>query len=173
MMCKARFSDGGKLVLIVAAIMLGLIMANPAMAGDKLDCAKKEAKTVVHAAAVGLAALIKDLPDAQERIKLIQRYIDPIRFYPDNSGYFYAYDLNCVNIAHATQKDLVGKSLKDYKDSKGNYVIRLLAEKSKQGGGFVEYWWIKPGVKGEHAKLGYVEPIPGTDYFIGTGVYLD
>jgi signal transduction histidine kinase len=25
---------------------------------------------------------------------------------------------------------------------------------------------------GEHRKLGYVEPIPGTNYWIGSGVYL-
>jgi len=81
-------------------------------------------------------------------------------------------DYNCVNIAHATQKDLQGKNLFDYKDTKGKYVIRELADAAKKGGGMVEYYWIKPGSKGELKKLGYVEPIPGTNYFIGTGVYL-
>jgi hypothetical protein len=41
-----------------------------------------------------------------------------IRFYPDNSGYFYVYDFSCKNIAHATQKDLQGKNLYDYKDAR-------------------------------------------------------
>jgi hypothetical protein len=40
------------------------------------------------------------------------------------------------------------------------------------GGGFVEFYWVKPGETGEHPKLGYVEPIPNTNYFIGSGVYL-
>jgi signal transduction histidine kinase len=41
-----------------------------------------------------------------------------------------------------------------------------------KGGGYVEFYWVKPGFKTEFKKLGYVEPIPGTNYFIGTGVYL-
>jgi len=47
-----------------------------------------------------------------------------------------------------------------------------LQKQPKKGGGFVEYYWVKPGIKGEHKKIGYVEPIPNTEYFIGTGVYL-
>jgi len=52
-------------------------------------------------------------------------------------------------------------------------VIRELAAKAQSGGGYVEYYWIKPGETGEKKKLGYVEPIPHTTYFIGTGVYLE
>jgi signal transduction histidine kinase len=44
---------------------------------------------------------------------------------------------------------------------------------AKSGGGYVEFYWIKPGDTGEKKKLGYVESIPNTKYFIGTGVYLE
>jgi signal transduction histidine kinase len=36
-------------------------------------------------------------------------FITPIRFYPDKLGYFYVYETSCVNIAHATQKNLQKK----------------------------------------------------------------
>jgi signal transduction histidine kinase len=78
-----------------------------------------------------------------------------------------------VNIAHARQKDLQGQNLYDYTDSKGMYVIRELAAMAQQGGGYVKFYWVKPGETGEKEKLGYVEPIPNTNYFIGTGVYLE
>jgi signal transduction histidine kinase len=173
-MFYARYGDSSKLIL-KATLFLGLVLLMPtsSIADEKIECAKKEAKTVVHAAAKGLAALVEHQPNTKTAIELIQQYVDPIRFYPDNSGYFYVYNLDCINIAHAIQKNLVGKDLTDHKDSRGNYVIRMLAEKAKEGGGFVEYWWVKPGAKGEHRKIGYVEPIVGTDYFIGTGVYLE
>ena len=37
---------------------------------------------------------------------------------------------------------------------------------------FVEYYFEKPG-KGVQPKLSYAKQIPGTDIFIGTGVYID
>ncbi len=135
------------------------------------NCETQEAVIAVHCTAVGLGAICNVQENAEQRVSLIRSFIDPIRFYPDNSGYFYVYDYNCVNIAHATQKDLVGKNLYDYQDCKGKYVIRELAAMAKKGGGFVSYHWVKPGSEGEQLKMGYVEPIPGTDYFIGTGVY--
>jgi signal transduction histidine kinase len=133
---------------------------------------KEIARTMVHGVAAGLGGVLANVKNGKERIELIRSFIAPIRFYPDNSGYFYVYDSKCVNIAHATQKELQGKNLYDYKDVKGKYVIRALSESAKKGGGFVDFYWVKPGSKEEFAKLGYVEPIPGTDYFIGTGVYL-
>jgi len=141
-------------------------------AADDVERNKEIAQTIINSTATGLGAVLKDMKGEKERLDLIRSFIDPIRFYPDKSGYFYVYDDDCVNVAHATQKDLVGKNLYDYKDCKGKFVIRELAEAAKKGGGFVEYFWVKPGLEGEHRKIGYVEPIPYTEYFIGTGVYL-
>ena len=36
-------------------------------------------------------------------------------------------------------------------------MIRELLAAANAGGGFVEYYWIKPGEQGGRAKLGYVE----------------
>jgi len=136
------------------------------------ECNKELAKTMVHGTALGLGNVLIDLKNEEKRIDLIRTFIRPIRFYSDNSGYFYVYDFSCVNIAHATQKELQGNNLYDYKDVKGKFVIRELSAAAKNGGGFVEFYWVKPGSGGEQKKLGYVEPVPGTNYFIGTGVYL-
>lgn len=55
---------------------------------------------------------------------------------------------------------------------KGNYACRAMSDAAKKGGDYAEFYFTKPGSKGEFKKLGYSEPIPGTKYFIGTGVYL-
>jgi signal transduction histidine kinase len=133
---------------------------------------KDIARTMVHGVAAGLGGVLANVKNEKERIDLIRSFVAPIRFYPDSSGYFYVYDFKCVNIAHAIQRDLEGKNLYNYKDGKGKYVIRALSEAAKKGGGFVDFHWVKPGSKEESPKLGFVEPIPGTDYFIGTGAYL-
>lgn len=149
-----------------------LFLATAVTAADSdVTCSKEIAVATTRSVASGLGAILKANKNAKERIALIRSFIDPIRFYADQSGYFYVYDDKCVNIAHATQKNLVGKNLTDYKDSKGKFVIRELAAAAKQGGGFVEYYWVKPGETEEKLKIGYVVPIPHTNYFIGTGVY--
>jgi signal transduction histidine kinase len=127
---------------------------------------------VVHASAAGLAEILKSRKSEAERTDLIRTYVNKIRFYPDQTGYFFVYNFNCVNIALPNPNEWQGKNLYDHKDSQGKYVIRELSAAAKKGGGFIEYYWAKPGVTGEQKKLGYVEAIPGTDYFIGTGVYL-
>ncbi len=43
---------------------------------------------------------------------------------------------------------------------------------AKMGGGFLRYIWPKPGA-GDQPKLSYSEMIPGTEMWIGTGVYID
>jgi hypothetical protein len=140
---------------------------------SNLESERQTAVAVVHSSAVGLGTVLKNYQSETDRITFLRAYIDPIRFYTDQTGYFYIYDFDCVNIAHATQKDLQGQNLYNYQDSKGNFVIRELAAAAKNGGGFVEYYWVNPSSTsaGEQRKVGYVEPILGTNYFIGTGVY--
>ena len=180
-MIGKRFIKGRILcisMICAAMFLLGGLWPNGfqglARAADNTptDCYKEIAKTMVRGTATGLGEALKGIKSEKERIDLIRAFISPVRFYPDNSGYFYVYDFNCVNIAHAIQKDLQGRNLFDYKDAKGNFVIRSLSNAAKNGGGFVEFYWVKPGSRDESKKLGYVEPIPGTNYFIGSGVYL-
>ena len=156
--------------MLAAVLLLG--GASARAADDGVTSLKREAIGALHTAAVGLGAVLKDVPEKEAQLKLVRQFIDPVRFFADSSGYFFVYKLDCVNVAHATQKDLVGKNLFEHKDSRGTLDIQALSAAAKKGGGFVEHYWVKPGAAGEFKKLGYVEPIPGTDYFIGTGIYL-
>lgn len=169
---RDRFVQAGGVICVVAMVaLLGLSGCNDSQTA--LERSEDTARTLVHSAAMLISETLPTLSNDQQRVEFIQNFIDPIRFYPDSSGYFYVYTMSCVNIAHATQKNLVGQNLYDYTDTKGKFVIRELSAAAAAGGGFVEYYWIKPGSEGEKLKIGYVEPIPGTDYFIGTGVYLE
>ncbi len=138
---------------------------------DSLENNKEHIKFLIHCTAAGLGGVLKNIPK-DKAIDLLRDYVDNVHFYVDNSGYLYVNDYNCVVIAHGEQKKLQGKSLFDHKDTKGKFVVQELAKAAKDGGGFVEYYWLKPGEGNKEVKkIGYVEPIPGTDFFIGTGVY--
>jgi signal transduction histidine kinase len=171
---KLRSVSGMLLVIFFTSMAVFIMSPRFVQAEDKaaIKCYKETAKAVVHATALGLGEVLKDVKTEKERVDMIRSFIKPIRFYADQSGYFYVYDFSCLNIAHAIQNDLPGKNLYDHKDVKGKFVIRELSAAAKKGGGYVEFYWVKPGSKDEFKKTGYVEPILGTNYFIGTGVYL-
>nr|WP_321404014.1 methyl-accepting chemotaxis protein [uncultured Desulfobacter sp.] len=143
---------------------------------DELDLAiqqtqKEKLKAVTHSMAVSIAQGMEKIEDEANRIEYIRHIIEPIRFEDDKSGYFYVYK-GTVNVAHPINKKLIGKDLKDLKDPNGVYSIRELRKAAENGGGYCFFTWEKPGV-GLVLKLGYAEMIPGTQVWIGTGVYLD
>jgi signal transduction histidine kinase len=159
------------IILVLAVFLAACSQTGTTLSNEESN--NRMAKATTHVAAVGLGETLKGVMDENLRIDLIQKFIDPIRFFDDQTGYFYVYNYNCINIAHAVDKTLVGKDLTQYKDTKGKFVIQELSAAAKKGGGFVEYYWPHPQTKQEVRKIGYVEPIPDTDYFIGTGYYPD
>ena len=129
-------------------------------------------RVATHSMALALGAALKGVPDEAAQIAAIRACVEDIRFEDDKSGYYYVYK-GTVNVALPPRKELNGKDLAGFKDVNGVYYVREMAEKARtSGGGFVELVFSKPG-KGDQPKINYVEPIPGTPFYIGTGVYLD
>jgi methyl-accepting chemotaxis protein len=131
-------------------------------------------KNVVHSAAQGLGAVAVN-KNGTYNAMMIRQYVDAVRFLEDRTGYFFVYDyMNNVNVAHAILKDFPGQNKTQYQDSRGMYVIQELSKlaKSKTGGGLLIYYWNNPKTKKEEKKLGYVEVIPGTTLYIGSGIYM-
>jgi len=172
-MLKNKFSLARQILVVLVVV----IMSSALQAGEQkmkvLEIHKEMAIQAVHNMAVGISNYFITVQDSTKRVEFLRNFLNPIRFYDDDSGYFYVYDFNCNNISHAVQKNLQGKNLYDYQDPKGKYVIRELAEIAKNGGGFLEYYWNDPRTSTQQPKIGYVEPIKGTNYFIGDGVYLE
>jgi signal transduction histidine kinase len=125
----------------------------------------------VDLAAQGLGGILAG-KSLEQQTELCREFITPIRFFEDESGYFYIYDMQGKNIAHATQPDKHDQDLYDYQDSKGNLLIQSLIKTAQQGGGFVDFWWENPTTDSEEKKLGYTKVIPGTDFLIGSGIYV-
>lgn len=181
-----KFSVKGRMYIIIAAIfVLFLIMVFFAIQNGqqvkelgmqetgKVMLLDQKAKVQVasHAMAVAVGKAIAKAGTEEEKIAIIREMVNDILFEADNSGYFFVYQ-NTTNVAFPVKRETQGKDLGELKDKNGVFVIRELRDKAKNGGGFVEYIWPKPGA-GDTPKVSYAEMIPGIDMWLGTGVYVD
>ncbi|MGA4636693.1 methyl-accepting chemotaxis protein [Pseudomonas solani] len=105
----------------------------------------------------------------RERIKAALR---ALRFDQGN-GYFFAYDSHGVQVMSADNPAREGKSYWDSTSPDGRHLVREYVEAGVAGGGYVEYSWTKPGEEEPSPKLAYVVPVPGSDWTLGTGFYID
>jgi methyl-accepting chemotaxis protein len=135
------------------------------------DEAKDKIMVLTQALTKSVEAGIRDVTDEDERIAVIRNLVTGIRFEKDQSGYIFVYQ-GTTNRIMPPNPALEGTDLKDLKDPNGLYLIRELSEVAEKGGGFVEYIFDKPG-KGNQPKVSYSNMIPGTDLWIGTGIYID
>ncbi|WP_019645457.1 methyl-accepting chemotaxis protein [Novispirillum itersonii] len=99
--------------------------------------------------------------------------VSAVRF-DGGTGYLFVLDRSGKALAHGQNPALVGTDMSGLKDQKGNlYVKDMLAVVRDAGQGRVDYWF--PKVKGgeDLRKISYVATVPGWNYLIGAGVYVD
>lgn len=136
-----------------------------------LEGEKRKLHVATHSMAVSLGSAVEGVPELEGKIDIIRKQVDKIRFEEDKSGYYFVYNkTTCV--ALPPKKELQGKDLGHLKDPNGVALVQELNRAASNGGGFLTYIWPKPG-KGDQPKLSYAEMIPGTEMWIGTGVYID
>ncbi len=131
---------------------------------------KDRLQVATHSMAVSLGEAVRGATPEQQ-VEIIRRLVDPIRFEEDKSGYYFVYR-GTINVALPIRKESQDKDLGQAKDVNGVYFVRELDRLAKGGGGYLIWVFPKPG-QGDQPKLGYAEMIPGTDMWIGTGVYID
>ena len=101
--------------------------------------------------------------------------------YGGKEGYFWINDNQLpypAMVMHPTNPSLDGKILDDmkYNCAKGtgqNFFQLMVQKAKKEGSGFVEYMWPKPGSDHDEPKLSYVKHFEPLGWVIGSGVYTD
>lgn len=79
----------------------------------------------------------------------------------DTEEYFWINDVNARMIIHPINMELNGQDVGGQTDPDGKPIFRLFAETArKNGAGFVEYQWAKPGFAQPVSKISYVQLIP-------------
>jgi cytochrome c len=89
-------------------------------------------------------------------------------------SYVFAFETDsAMLIGHPTMPALIGKNLIGLKDFNGKlFFVELMdIANSKEGKGWVEYMWTKPGEDRPYPKVSYVYRVPGTNLATSAGVY--
>ncbi len=135
---------------------------------------EEEVKSMVNIA-FGLIDSIyknsKNLPKKEIKTRVI-KYLRDVRFFNNNSGYFFIYDMNGTCLLLPPMPDLENTNLLNIKDAKGNFTIKehlKIIEKSKEG--FYEWYWYKLGSKEMKKKIGFVKAYENLGIYVGTARY--
>ncbi|MDR9764854.1 methyl-accepting chemotaxis protein [Shewanella baltica] len=101
----------------------------------------------------------------------VNQALRDIRF--GSAGYFFIYDSQGKSIFHALIPSLEGQNKMDMTDPRGTKIIVGLLDAAKRGDGNFSYYYQKPNTNEQVEKISYAMMIPGTDWMLGTGAYID
>ena len=91
--------------------------------------------------------------------------------YNGGFGYFWADMADGTNAVHI-KPEVEGTNRYDSKDEKGNYFVRdTIAAGDKPEGGFIDFYFAKPGESEAKAKRGFIKKFEPYGWYIGTGNY--
>ncbi|CDL01292.1 Methyl-accepting chemotaxis protein [Magnetospirillum gryphiswaldense MSR-1 v2] len=161
------------LLLIVALAMLTGYSLK-LLSTSVMEEHQAKVKSIVETA-IGIMGRYRKEVDAgrlseEDARKQAFRALDGMRY--DGSEYIFAFDDKATTYVHP-KADLIGKSLIELKDVNGVYIVRELINQAKAGGGYVHYVWPRTGTDAPVPKISYAQMVPGWNFMVGTGVYVD
>ena len=110
------------------------------------------------------------IPESELKQKL-RKIVEGTRY--GSTGYFWINDVDAVIVMHPIKPQLNGKNLYTYKDKGGKQIFKEFAAVAKKNGeGFVDYVWPKPGFEKPQLKVSFVKLFEPYDWVIGTGEYV-
>ena len=118
-----------------------------------------------------LVATLSRLEGHEAQIEALRERVSGLRYESDKFGYFFVYEGTVCQVM-GPNPAMEEKDLAVRVDSNGVHSIRELATQARQGGGFVNYVFPKPGTT-EQPKLSFAVMITKTTFWIGTAVYID
>ena len=119
---------------------------------------------------VGTGAWIEDITAEMKGEALAQ--VAKMRLADGN--YFWINDLVPRMVMHPIKPAMDGQDLSGFTDPKGKPLFKEMVEVArKDGAGFVEYHWGKPGKDGDFPKLSFVKLFEPWGWIVGMGVYTD
>lgn len=117
-------------------------------------------------------SIVTENGNGERGAELVRQALGDTRF-EDGSGYFFVFDGNLNYVLHGAKPSANGSSGGHYIDSNGVKFVQEMQSQALSGGGFVNYIYDKPGSSSPQPKLAYAAPIAGSQWFVGTGLYID
>jgi methyl-accepting chemotaxis protein len=133
---------------------------------------KKELQSVVDLAYTSIEGVYskKELSDSEKQA-MAAGIIEKMRY--GNGDYVWINDMKPAMVMHPLKPEMNGKDISEFKDPNGKKLfVEMVNVCKKDGQGFVDYMWPKPGEDKPVAKLSYVRLFKPWNWIVGTGVYL-
>ncbi len=149
----------GRLSILVLILMVTLPLAGPARSDEPQECETVIKQCVATFQEQGKEAALKAINDPKG---------------PFVTGELYVFALNMENkmLAHPFDKKILNLSMSNVVDANGERFFTKMKEiAEKQGSGWVEYTWAKPGEEGAKRKKSYIMKVPGEELYVGAGYY--
>lgn len=168
------------IVLVFVGVVVGFFAYEMNLSKEKTiarvgellrDDAQEKIQVLTDTMATAAGEAVRALGSDGDAVKEIRTLIRSVRYEDDKSGYFFVFKGTIYQIMPPNPAR-EGADAGGAKDDNGVLYVKELMRRANDGGGFVEYVFEKPG-KGVQPKISYATMIPGTDMWIGTGVYID
>jgi signal transduction histidine kinase/CheY-like chemotaxis protein len=121
---------------------------------------------------LGIYNKFKGIKSDKDIQGFIKEALRAIRFF-NGRGYFYVYEMNGLGVMHGANPKFEGNHIiYNFTDAKGNYPLReIIKEVSKDGKGFVNFYFFRPNSTEQEPKLSYNRVFEPYNWVIGTGEY--
>ena len=128
---------------------------------------KQQLANYMELAITGIQPLL-----AQGNTEAAKAQLRRLRF-DNGGGYFFVYNDDGVQVMSADNPAREGNNYFNSTSPDGRHLVQEYIELGRQGGGYVEYSWPKLDASEGSPKLAHIMPVPGTDWLLGTGFYID
>ena len=175
-----NFNISTRLFLIVCLAVIGLIVltafALVTQKSDLMESRQNKTRQIVETVQSLISHYGQEVDEgrlskeaAQNAAKMA---VKNIRY--DKSEYIWINDYNAVMIMHPIKPALDGKDLSNFEDPAGKKIFSAFANiVKKDGAGFVDYFWAKPGFDQPVPKISYVKGYKPWGWVVGSGIYVD
>ncbi|ABD08968.1 methyl-accepting chemotaxis sensory transducer [Rhodopseudomonas palustris HaA2] len=180
MLSRLHMTIGRRIYLLIGLGFLGLL-GTTFMASQEIGGGLKQQKQIELAHLTDLAlAIIKDEYDAAQRgeikvdeaQKRAQARLSKLRY--GGKEYFFVTDMQSMMLMHPIATQLIGKDQSNARDPNGKPLFTEMVDTVRRNGsGFVDYAWPKPGSDTPYPKLTHVAGFAPWGWIVGTGVYID
>jgi len=146
--------------LIAVALLVVLTPAGLAMADMEGDAVSLVDKAVAMFQDQGKEAALKAINDAKGP-------------FVKGDLYVFAVSMDNVLVGHPYEHAMRRLTMNSVKDSSGKVIADMFKEVvEKQGSGWVDYSWGKPGADKPSRKRSFVKKVPGENLYLGAGYYV-
>ena len=175
-----RFSVANRLMTAVVLSAFGLLVVVVTLMFSERTLLMAERSNNLKGMvdiATGIASHYHDLAKSQDLPEEVAKEralkaIGKLRY--GEGEYFWVNDMQVHMLMHPIRPELDGKDLSGTTDPTGKHLfVSFVDTVKKDGQGFVEYLWPKPGHDQPVAKVSYVKGYAPWGWVVGSGVYVD